>query len=326
MGDSICALPAINSIRKNFPDAEIDILTNAGAENLVSLGALIDRSIVNEIIDYFRLEKKELVEKLKQKHYNLFIQLPQDQATVTRQIRDMFFVKFLGIKNAFGWEVAATRFLAVWQARLITFINERDRLLNIITGNGLKSYGLVFPLAITDTDKEKVKAIIIEKNLLQKEKNIGMVVGAKRKQNRWPIEYFKEVAQYLLKEKYNILLFGGLEDGTLAKQIEGDKVFNFCGTLSPVKTAEIMKYCKLVISNDTGPMHLAYAVETQVIAIFSGRDYPNKWFPTDVNISLRANTSICNECFEECTFENECLKSIPSLDVIKAGEKFFNAN
>lgn len=44
LGDSICALPVIYSIRKNFPCAQIDILTNAGAENLVSLGALIGKS------------------------------------------------------------------------------------------------------------------------------------------------------------------------------------------------------------------------------------------------------------------------------------------
>lgn len=58
LGDSVCALPAIYSIRKNFPDAQIDILTNAGAENLVSLGAIIDRTIVNEIINYYGLKKK----------------------------------------------------------------------------------------------------------------------------------------------------------------------------------------------------------------------------------------------------------------------------
>jgi ADP-heptose:LPS heptosyltransferase len=310
MGDSICALPAINSIHKNFPEAEIDILTNAGAENLVSLGALIDRSLVNEVIDYFGLEKKELAEKLKQKHYDLFIQLPQDQATITRQIRDMFIAKFLGIKNAFGWEIASTRFLAKWQARLITFVNERDRLLNILEQNGLKNYGMEFPLGITEEIRSVVERLIEDKRLKEKDKIVGMVVGAKREQNRWPIEYYKEVAHYLINDGYNILLFGGQEDLSLAYQIEAKNVYNFCGKLKPLESAELMKHCKLIISNDSGPMHLAYAVDTPVITIFSSRDYANKWFPPENNITLRNNKELCIECFDTCKKQNECIKNI----------------
>ncbi len=67
LGDSVCALPAIYSTRKNFPDAQIDILTNAGTENLVSLGAIIDKNIVNEILNYYGMSKKELFNKLRKK-------------------------------------------------------------------------------------------------------------------------------------------------------------------------------------------------------------------------------------------------------------------
>lgn len=317
LGDSVCALPAIYSIRKNFPDSQIHILTNAGAENLVSLGALIDKTLVNEIINYFGLPKKELFKKLKEKKYDLFIQLPQFDAGFLRQLRDIFIAKSLGVKYAFGWQVASTWFLAKWQAKFIKFENERDRLLNILVKNGLKSYGLVFPLGITEEIKSGVRERIKDKGIKdtsmparQEDKNVGLVVGAKRPQNRWPIEYFKEVADYLLQRGYRILLFGGPDDVERAEQIKGENVFNFCGKLTPLETAEMMKYCTLVITNDTGPMHLAYAIGTPLIAIFSSRDYEGKWYPPNEKYVFRVPNILCTECVDECIFSNECLYSI----------------
>ena len=49
-GDTICALPAINTIRKNFPDSDIDIMTNSGGKTLVSIENIIDGSMINEFI------------------------------------------------------------------------------------------------------------------------------------------------------------------------------------------------------------------------------------------------------------------------------------
>ncbi len=318
LGDSVCALPAIYAVRKNFPDAQIDLLTNAGAKNLVSLGALIDRSIVNEIINYFELEKKGLFKKLKEKKYDLFIQLPQYDAGVSRQIRDIIIAKALGVKFAFGWRVDSTWFLAKYQAKFIKFENERDRLLGILEKNGLRSYGLVFPLGNTEEIKIKIEGRIKDKGIKEKVNNVGMAVGAKRPHNRWPIEYFKEVADYLLTQCKNILLFGGPEDFELAEQIKGENVFNFCGILTPLETSEMMKYCRLVISNDTGPMHLTYAVNTPVIGIFSGRDYANKWYPLKENLTFRIQNIVCVDCLNECKNNNECLRNIKPTQIFNA--------
>jgi hypothetical protein len=53
IGDSICAIPAIYSIRKNFQSAEITLLTNAGGTNLVSLYKVIDNTLFDRVIDYY---------------------------------------------------------------------------------------------------------------------------------------------------------------------------------------------------------------------------------------------------------------------------------
>jgi ADP-heptose:LPS heptosyltransferase len=319
IGDSICALPAIYSIRKNFPDARIDILTNSGGEKLISLKYIIDTTIINNIYDYLDLKRKDVWKLLRPIKYDLFIQLPQSGAPMLRQIRDILIAKGLGAMYAFGWQVASTQFLSSYQVKLLSFKDERSRLLEILELNNLKSYGIIFPIGIQAGHKERIDKILEENRITDKDKNIAMMVGAKRRQNRWPIEYFKEVSDYLLNKGFKIILLGGDAEYALAEKIASNKnVFNYCGKFKPLETAELLKNCKFAISNDTGPMHLSYAVGTPVIAIFSSRDYPNKWFPPEngKNIVFRNNNIFCQGCFSEECDDNRCLKEIKPANII----------
>ncbi|HID41546.1 MAG TPA: hypothetical protein EYP33_05260, partial [Pyrodictium sp.] len=65
---------------------------------------------------------------------------------------------------------------------------------------------------------KKIENILKEKNLLNKKKNVAFVIGAKREANRWPVEKFAQVAEYLINRGYNILIVGGNEDKQLAKE------------------------------------------------------------------------------------------------------------
>lgn len=330
IGDSICAMPSIYSIKKNFPKAEIDVLTNAGGEGSVSLGNLIDKSLLHEIINYSSGGSKSLFGYLKKKRYELVIELPQYDVSFFRELRNMIILKMSGAKAAFGFEVGSTRLFPRYQQRLFHFVNERERLLRIIGKYGISDFGLHYPLAITEGTKAKVESLADEKaprvgGLREKGKNIAMVPGAKRRQNRWPIENFKRTAAALAERGYNIILLGGNDDVEAADQIEGDCVFNFCGRLKPLETAEMLKYCELTITNDTGPMHLSYAVGTPVIAIFSGRDYSGKWYPPEdgKNVVFRDYSADCEKCFEKYC-DNSCLRQIKSDQILRSVEEKVN--
>ena len=146
--------------------------------------------------------------------------------------------------------------------------------------------------------------------------SIAVVVGAKRPQNRWPLQYFSEVIESF-QNQYNILLVGGNDDLPLTNDLQkGASIFNFCGKLSPLQSGLLLKKCILVVSNDTGPMHLAYAVGTPLIAIFSSRDFPGKWFPPEApqNHVYRSYDVSCSLCLSETCSNNICMQRIkPSL-------------
>jgi ADP-heptose:LPS heptosyltransferase len=163
----------------------------------------------------------------------------------------------------------------------------------------------------------------MQQNGLDRSKKIlAMVPGAKRPANTWPKENFEQlVAQFA--PQLQVVLCGGENEKQLAASIKGDHdhVWNACGAFTPVQTAVFFGQCNLVITNDTGPLHLAYAAGTPSISIFSNRDYANRWFPPQdgINKIFRAADIDCAPCFlEECPYENKCLRAVEVKTVQEA--------
>jgi ADP-heptose:LPS heptosyltransferase len=327
LGDSICALPAIAQIRKNFPQAQLDILTNAGATNLVSMQKLLHPDAYHKIIDYFGSSVPELTRQIMENRYDLVIELPQYDSSFFRLVRNMVFFRLkTGIKKGFGWQLDNIRWFKKTQNRSIRFEDERSRLLGILnkyTRNQDKD--LVFPLAINQADEMVVTGWMQQNNLNTSETIIAIVPGAKRPANTWPKEYMQQVAQHF-SAKTQVVLCGGENEKELATSLKGDRqnVWNACGAFTPVQTAVFFGRCQLVITNDTGPLHLAYAAGTPTVSMFSNRDYAVRWSPPEnsKNKTFRATGITCAPCFlEECPYNNKCLRAIEVAPVIAAAEE-----
>lgn len=314
LGDSLCAIPSIMAIRKQFPEVEIDILSNTGIKSLVSLKAFLKPDTYTEFIDYLGIPPNELIKILRKKKYDAVIQLSQNQASIRTLYRDMIFFRFLlGIKSGFGWEYSTVRFWRKIQESNIRYFNETERLLITLKLNDIKiNEHFGFDIYISPEDTLLVETKIKEINEQFQLPLIAMVVGAKRPQNRWPIKNFREIAIRLSK-RFTILIIGGAEDQQLALQLEDiPGVINCCGVFTPVQSGLIINQCLLCLSNDTGPLHLTYAFGTPLIGLFSARDFPFKWFPpeNDNNIVIRRYGIPCALCLSESCSNNICMQQI----------------
>jgi len=323
IGDTICAFPAFTTICNNFPQAEIDILTTPGKKEFISLELLLDSSQVNNIINYRAKNKRQLFKEISANKYDLFIELTGSKRSFWRQLRTIFFVKMMGIKHGLGWNISRTMVFPKWQVKHRTFLNEQNRLLAVLKKEGLETVGVQIQLNISSELKERVALEAKNAKLLNKRENIGLVVGANHDHKKWPIGYFSKVADYYISKGYNLILFGGPDDQELASTLEHTQVFNFCGKLYPLESAEMMKYCSLVISNDTGPMHMAYAVGTPVIDLVSSRDYPGEWYPPDdgINRVFRTPDILCSQCLYRKCYDNICMQAISPEMVIDAANE-----
>jgi len=323
MGDNIITLPAIASIKEQNPNIKITMLTNTGGENLVSIESLIDKSYIEEFINYTGKSKLDMIKMLKNTKYDLIIDLTQP-SSILRTIRNMIVFRFLGIDKAIGWNISELSFFRKKQDDFNMVGSELQKYLSYLEDYGINTKRK-FILDITQKEKTKIDDII-EKYKLKNKKLIAIVVGSKRVTNRWSIEYFDETIKYILNNTEHIpIIIGGKDDNKLVEKLSYNK-YNFCGKLTPLESAELFKRCELTISNDTGPMHLSYAVGTQVIALFSARDFRGKWYPPkELGVVLRDNNIECRLCYAEKCEHLSCLKNIkPKIIMDKIDENIIN--
>ena len=318
LGDGVCAMPALSIIRKSFPNTNIDIITNASSKNSkTSLGYLLDSNLYNVI--YYE-NVKDFYDIIQKNNYDLYIELTQNYDSLYTQLRNMFFIRFTGIPHAFGWCIQNIKSLSKWQEECQLISSETNRLNQVLADEGLiiNSADISYDFEIGPSDNDVVNNMLHNLNLDGDKKIITFVVGAKRAMNIWPIEHFMKVAEYLILRGYKILLVGGKGDEDNASQIIKLKgAFNVIGKTSPIQTGLIMSRTNLVISNDTGSMHLAYAFGTPVVAIFSGRDCGTKWYPPNKSDKVfKAENIHCSYCFSETCTNNICMKKIKPESVI----------
>jgi heptosyltransferase III len=95
-------------------------------------------------------------------------------------------------------------------------------------------------------------------------------------------------------------------------------VLNLCGQLTPRESAAVFAQSRLFLGHDSGPMHLAAAVQTPCVAIFSARNLPRMWFPYGPGHRVLYRRTECAGCgLETCLLEQKrCLTSIPVAEVL----------
>ena len=104
-----------------------------------------------------------------------------------------------------------------------------------------------------------------------KMKLVGVAPGALWKTKRWPEQSFVELMHGLANDRRKFVLVGSMAERRLCKLIEtmaGGKVVNLAGGTEGIQLAALLAACDVLVTNDSGPMHVAGAVGTPVVAIF----------------------------------------------------------
>ena len=120
-----------------------------------------------------------------------------------------------------------------------------------------------------------------------------------------------------------LLLVGATEERDLSSDGAVEwrgPVQNLCGVTSPRETAALLGRAKLFLGHDSGPMHLAAAVGTRCVAIFSARNLPRVWFPFGSGHHVIYHDVPCKGCgLETCVkFEKRCITSVSVDEVFSA--------
>lgn len=148
----------------------------------------------------------------------------------------------------------------------------------------------------------------------------AVMVGASHDNKEWPIERFREVMTWLRSQGFQIVSVGGpREAGRLEQEVD----FDFANKLAPPETAELLRRCSILISNDTGVMHMAGAVGCPVVGIF-GPGLPFEFRPPGEHVTTLGGECDCPIRTPE-TCRRDCLMRVGVNDVIAAAESLLDA-
>lgn len=145
--------------------------------------------------------------------------------------------------------------------------------------------------------------------------SVALAPGAEHgSAKRWPVKHFAALARNLLSTGYGVWLLGSPKDRPIAEAIRreaGGGPIDLCGETTLVDAADLLSACRAVVSNDSGLMHVAAAVDVHVVALY-GSSTPRYTPPLTDRATIHYLDLECSPCFaQECPLgHHRCMVDI----------------
>ncbi len=313
LGDVVHSLPFLNALRERFPKAEIHWVIAKGFEDLLTGHPMVKRIwVVNK--DMWKklsqirssiYEIRILLRELRKERYDIVIDLQG-------LLRSGVITRATGSPLRIGFEEAreGSRFFYTSKIEGGKDIHAVDRYLKIAAFLGCDITEVCFPLPLY------ADSSLVTRYSLPSDDYAVMVPGARWKTKRWPPEKFGELSSLL---PIKTLIVGGRGDKSIAKEIlasPGSKSISLVGRTDLKGLIEIIRGARFIVSNDSGPMHIAAALGIPVFAIFGPTD-PLRTGPYGEGHTIIREDISCAPCFKKSCNDMKCMKSLSVEEVYK---------
>jgi ADP-heptose:LPS heptosyltransferase len=325
VGDIVVAIPALVALRERYPESRLILFTSAGERerNLVGAKELLDGASVLDGIEVYATEEIRrpgdglaLLRRLRRLEPELFVSLPPCNISPSSVVRNLLFARLTGARFGVGFEVV-TLFLFSYEQAQYTGIYPSEITRNL---GHLKELGIMSPAVRFEfgpLEAEELRRI--ETVAQQNSSFVAVCPGGKQVGHRWPIERFIAVANYLKRERgLNLVTVGSPVERELCDELlnaVGGGI-NLAGELSLGGTTELLSRALFLLTNDTGPMHLAAARGTAVLALYGSKDLAGRWHPHGEGHELFRAQIACRQCLFADEEYDHCVRQIQVEDVI----------
>jgi heptosyltransferase I len=353
VGDVVHTFPVLNKLRRRYPAARIDWLVTPAIAELLRHNPAIDN-----VIEFFRDEwsapwrltpfvsSARLIAKLRAAEYDLVLDLQG-------QLRSAIFAFTSGAPVRIGFDKPRAD---VWSALGRTIPDEArkhawkgaregswlaytdhielptldvhpvERYLGVAPMLGLDDGTPDFSFPVPQAATARVD-VLLDYYGMAGAKLAVIAPGTNWETKQWRREGFAEVARHFLGNGFTVALAGsGRERDLCGKVAElAPGAINFAGETSLTELAALISRAAICITNDSGPMHLAVALDRPVVSVFGPTDpvWAGPYGRADA--VLRAGVP-CSPCYlrrlSECPNDHVCMANVPAAAVIKCSDGF----
>jgi lipopolysaccharide heptosyltransferase II len=308
IGDAVLLVPMVDSLRKSFPNAIIDVLAEQRNAAVIELTECVDKTFKYDLA-------KDLLSVLCER-YDVIIDTEQWHrlsAVVTRIIRSTVKIGFAtnSRKRLFNYPIAYSHqryeresfidLLKPFGQKMV--INHNKKFLNV-------------PVSAKVTADKKLGPFVDEQF-------IALFPGASIPERRWGEKKFHNLARLLIDCGIRVVVVGSIEDRTLGEKIvHGLGGLNLAGQTSLVETAAIIENAKVLVSGDSGILHIGVGLGKPTVSLF-GSGIAAKWAPKGESHVVLNKSLPCSPCTRfgytpPCPNEMKCVNDIDSKEVYEA--------
>ena len=324
VGDVVAATPVFHCLRQNYPEAKIVCVIRNYARDVVEDGPWFDQIIGCD--DKTTKGFFKLIKTIRSINPDIAIVLPSS-------FRSTLAVWFGGVKKIFGYLRNYRSFLlsggprpvyaenGILPTPMVDYYMEICRWLNCTIPDVIKPR-----LFLSDLLEEKGNQLLDGYGIKPDDMVIGMNPGAKFGSSKcWPTEYFAKLAELFVEQwDCKILLFVGPGEDKLAQSIIETSKATIVNT-GPDKVdlallKSLIRRCRLLVTNDTGPRHYAVAFDVPVVVIMGPTDPRYTAANLEKTLVLRKELD-CSPCHKkECPRDHECMLMIKPETVFEGSK------
>lgn len=328
LGDIIHALPFLKAVKDTFPDASVDWVVSKNLR-----GILEDNPLINELIVFDKDSWKSikniprtsrdisrLRKTLKSRNYDIVVDL---QGLLRSGLISLSTPSPLRVGFADARE--GSRFMYNKKVSVNGITHAVDKNLEIAKAIGAAAKRVEFPLNIDDNSRKKIKELLGDVK-----EYILILPSARWSSKRWPTENF---AALISKLSIPSVIAGSSADKEICLKIiknipkttKQPQTINLCGETNLKELVALIEGAKAVVSNDSGPMHIAAALKKPLVALFGPTD-PSKTGPygwqknKDMKVIMRGVS--CSPCFKKRCKKPLCMIEISAEMVFDKLRKY----
>ncbi|MBX9924602.1 MAG: lipopolysaccharide heptosyltransferase II [Rhabdochlamydiaceae bacterium] len=326
VGDMVMATPVLSDLRKAFPEAQLTAMCRSPISDLLQ-----EDLAINELFSFTKTsrlvrrdEKKNILDRLRKGQYDLGIVLPNTFSSA-------WWFWQGDVKIRIGYDGAGRRALLSHPLEKPQNIDKQHLIStykHLLTPLGLAVSDTKPRLYLKEKEVEQAKILLSQHGVKSHHKIVGINPGAAYGSAKcWLPERFREVTTRLLQDKDVIIVyFGDLITSNLVKEVcQGlsTRVVNMAGLTSLRELACLISLCNVLLTNDSGPMHIAGALNTPIVALFGSTSsiVTGPWQESTV---IQKHVE-CAPCYRRtCPIDFRCMKQIEVQEVVQAIEVVLN--
>lgn len=319
IGDVIHALPVAQALKQQYPAAKLTWIVEKPAYDLLTMNPFIDEIIIFDKPKYkswrgLIKHGPQLAKLLKARHFDLVLDL-----------------QGLGKSAAIAWLSGARTRLGYCNMRELSWLVSRpvcgahkqghviERYLDVARYLGAEVSEPQFCLQPSAQDMAEADEILAAAGIMAGMPYIAMAPGTNWRSKCWPAGHYADLATSLTqKYKLPIVLIGAPQDQQRAQVIQAKTqahIVNLIGKTNLKQLAGVLQRSKLFIGGDTGPMHLAAAMGTRVVALFGPSDADRNGPYGEKHAAIRKGLR-CSPCFKRECADLQCMEQITVADVL----------